>query len=137
MSLHEFFDGVIYEQLVKTKQAATQNKNAPARKVEIIEAKDFFEYLQMRGVRKSSQPHLDLQRVLQLDPNYPDLILVKRLSKAIDEVAKNEEIMQGIMAAAQEGAGGETTEDAVRAKQKDEAEAVKEAEEEEEMDEYI
>lgn len=45
MSLHEFFDGVIYEQLVKTKQAATQNKNAPARKVEIIESKDFFEYL--------------------------------------------------------------------------------------------
>ena len=45
LSLHEFFDGVIYEQLVKTKHAATQNKNAPARKVEIIEAKDFFEYL--------------------------------------------------------------------------------------------
>jgi hypothetical protein len=40
-----------------------------------------------------------------LDPNYPELILVKRLSKAIDEIAKNEEIMQGIMAAAQEGAG--------------------------------
>jgi len=54
----------------------------------------------MRGVRKSAQPHPDLQRVLQLDPNYPDLILVKRLSKAIDEIAKNEEIMQGIMAAA-------------------------------------
>jgi hypothetical protein len=38
--------------------------------------------------------------VLQLDPNYPELILVKRLSKAIDEIAKNEEIMHGIMAAA-------------------------------------
>ena len=39
------------------------------------------------------------------------------------------------MAAAQD-VGGET-EDAIRAKQKDEAEAVKEVEEEEEMDEYI
>ncbi len=86
----------------------------------------------MRGVRKSSAPHPELQRVLQLDPNYPDLILVKRLSKAIDEIAKNEEIMQGIMAAAQEGNG----DDASKAKMKD-AEAVKEAEEEEEMDEYI
>ena len=54
----------------------------------------------MRGVRKSAAPHIELQKVLQLDPNYPDLILVKRLSKAIDEIAKNEEIMQGIMAAA-------------------------------------
>ena len=56
---------------------------------------------------------LELQRVLQLDPNYPDLILVKRLSKAIDEIAKNEEIMQGIMSAAQE------TDDAQKAKMKD------------------
>jgi len=37
---------------------------------------------------------------LQLDPNYPDLILVKRLTKAIDEISKNEELMEGILAAA-------------------------------------
>lgn len=49
ISLHEFFEGVIYEQMVKTKQAA-----GGARKVEIIEAKDFFDYLQGRGVRKSA-----------------------------------------------------------------------------------
>jgi hypothetical protein len=35
-----------------------------------------------------------------LDPNYPDLILVKRLTKAIDEISKNEELMEGILAAA-------------------------------------
>ncbi len=85
----------------------------------------------MRGVRKSANAHPDLQRVLQLDPNYPDLILVKRLSKAIDEISKNEDIMQGIMAAAQE------EDDAQKAMKKDANEAVKEAEEEEEMDEYI
>lgn len=45
--------------------------------------------------------------MLQLDPNYPDLILVKRLAKAIDEIAKNEELMEGIMAAAAEGGEGE------------------------------
>jgi hypothetical protein len=101
VSLHEFFEGVIYEQLVKTKQQ--QNGKNAARKVEIIEAKDFFEYLQARGVRKSAQPHAELQRLLQLDPNYPSLILVKRLSKAIDEIAKNEELMEGILAAAAEG----------------------------------
>lgn len=100
VSLHDFFDGVIFEQLVKTKQ---QNAKGGARKVEIIEAKDFFEYLQARGVRKSAKPHAELQKLLQLDPNYPELILVKRLSKAIDEIAKNEELMEGIMAAAAEG----------------------------------
>ena len=31
--------------MVKTKQATNKNKEAPAMKVEIIEAKDFFEYL--------------------------------------------------------------------------------------------
>ena len=99
MSIHDFFEGVIFEQLVKTKQQQTSSQKN-ARKVEIIEAKDFFTYLQARGVRKSADPHVALQKILQLDPNYPDLILVKRLSKALDEIAKNEELMEGIMAAA-------------------------------------
>ena len=54
-------------------------------------------------MRKSSLPHVELQKLLQLDPNYPELILVKRLAKAIDEIAKNEELMEGIMAAAADG----------------------------------
>jgi hypothetical protein len=62
--------------------------------------------LQARGVRKSAQPHQPLQKLLQLDPNYPDLILVKRLSKALDEISKNEELMEGIMAAAGENEDG-------------------------------
>ena len=43
MTIHDFFEGVIFEQLVKTKQQANSSKNA--RKVEIIEGKDFFTYL--------------------------------------------------------------------------------------------
>ena len=109
MSIHDFFEGVIFEQLVKTKQQASSNSGTGqknARKVEIIEAKDFFTYLQARGVRKSSEPHVPLQKILQLDPNYPDLILVKRLSKALDEIAKNEELMEGILAAAADNNDG-------------------------------
>ena len=49
---------------------------------------------------------MPLQKILQLDPNYPDLILVKRLSKALDEIAKNEELMEGILAAAADNDGG-------------------------------
>ena len=100
VSLHEFFEGVIFEQLVKAKAG----KNG-ARKVEIIDSKDFFEYLQARGVRKSAAPHPPLKRILQLDPNYPELILVKKLARAIDEIAKNEELMEGIMAAAEDEGG--------------------------------
>ena len=51
-------------------------------------------------------PRWQTAKILQLDPNYPDLILVKRLSKALDEIAKNEELMEGILAAAADNDGG-------------------------------
>lgn len=57
VSLHDFFEGVIFEQPVKTK---SQSSKSGVRKVEIIEAKDFFEYLQARGVRKNAKPHFEL-----------------------------------------------------------------------------
>jgi hypothetical protein len=41
-----------------------------------------------------------LQKFLQLDPNYPHLIMIKKVAKALDEMAKNEELMEGILAAA-------------------------------------
>jgi hypothetical protein len=56
VSLYDFFDGSIYEQLVKTK--TKQNV------VEIIAAKDFFELLMRRGVRKSDKGHENLQHFL-------------------------------------------------------------------------
>jgi hypothetical protein len=68
--------------------------------VEIIEAKHFFELLHKRGVRKSEKTHENLQKFLQLDPNYPQLIMLKKVAKALDEMAKNEELMEGILAAA-------------------------------------
>jgi hypothetical protein len=92
VSLYDFFDGAIYEQLVKTK--TKQNT------VEIMTAKDFFELLQKQGVRKKAAIHENLQKFLQLDPNYPHLIMVKKIARALDEMAKNEELMEGILAAA-------------------------------------
>jgi hypothetical protein len=92
VSLYDFFEGAIYEQLVKTK--TKQNT------VEIMTAKDFFELLQKQGVRKKSVAHDNLQKFLQLDPNYPHLIMVKKIARALDEMAKNEELMEGILAAA-------------------------------------
>jgi len=57
VGIHDFFEGVIVEQAVKTKSSKS---NSGVRKVEIIEAKDFFGYLQARGVRKSDKSHIPL-----------------------------------------------------------------------------
>lgn len=97
VSLYEFFEGVIYEQLVKTK--TKQNK------VEILNVSDFYDFLQRRGVRKSNKDHENLTKFLQLDPNYPNLLMLKKIAKTLDEMAKNEELMAGILAAAEEDLG--------------------------------
>lgn len=49
VTLYDFFEGVIYEQLVKTK--TKQNT------IEIINTKDFYDMLQKRGVRKKNTDH--------------------------------------------------------------------------------
>jgi hypothetical protein len=66
--------------------------------------------LQRRGVRKKAAEHENLKKALQLDPNYPQLLMLKKIAKALDEMAKNEELMSGILAAAEEDLGGETIE---------------------------
>jgi len=88
VSLYDFFDGFIYEQAVKTK--TKQNT------VEILNASDFYSQLEKSGVRKSSKEHDNLTKFLQLDPNYPNLLMLKKIAKTLDEMAKNEELMAGI-----------------------------------------
>ena len=94
VTLYDFFEGAIYEQQVKNK---TKQK-----KVELISSKDFFEYLQKRGVRKKANEHLNLKKFLALDNNYPNLLMFSKLVKALDEMAKNEDLMAEIQAAALE-----------------------------------
>lgn len=52
MSLYEFFEGCIYEQLVKSKKKEDT--------IEIIKAENFFDRLQERGVRKKNAAHPNL-----------------------------------------------------------------------------
>ena len=88
VSLYDFFDGAVYEQLVKTK--TKENK------VELINSKDFFSILQKRGVRKRDTELENLKKFLALDANYPNLLMFKKVIKALDEMAKNEELMAEI-----------------------------------------
>lgn len=63
--------------------------------------------LQNRGVRKKADEHENLKTFLALDPNYPHLLMLKKVAKALDEMAKNEELMSGILAAAEDDLEGE------------------------------
>lgn len=100
VSLYDFFEGAVYEQLVKSKTKKQNN-------VEIINAKDFYSLLHQRGVRKSDNSHDNLTKFLSLDPNYPQLLTMKKVARTLDEMAKNEELMAGIMAATQDDMGAE------------------------------
>jgi hypothetical protein len=106
MSLYEFFEGCIYEQLVKSKTKEDV--------IEIMKAESFFDRLQERGVRKKNTIHDNLMKFLQLDSSFPNLLTIRKIAKSLDEMAKNEELMEGILAAVDEaddgadnGAGGE------------------------------
>jgi hypothetical protein len=62
--------------------------------------------LQKRGVRKKNTDHENLSKFLQLDPNYPNLVMLKKVAKALDEMAKNEELMAGLLEAAADDVEG-------------------------------
>lgn len=100
MSLYEFFEGCIFEQLVKSKTKEDV--------IEIMKAESFFNRLQERGVRKKNTSHDNLQNFLRLDANFPDLLTIRKIAKTLDEMAQNEELMEGILAAVDEAdaAGG-------------------------------
>jgi hypothetical protein len=97
MSLYEFFEGCIYEQMVKSKKKEDV--------IEIMKAESFFERLQERGVRKKSTSYENLANFLQLDANFPHLLTIRKIAKTLDEMAKNEELMEGILAAVDEADG--------------------------------
>jgi hypothetical protein len=40
-----------------------------------------------------------LTKFLSLDPNYPELMMLKKIAKTLDEMGKNEELMAGIFGA--------------------------------------
>lgn len=104
MSLFTLYDGKIYDQLVKTKTKESI--------VEIIHAKDFFDIIKSGIVSENylntidDTKHLfeegdayqkvqdDLQGLLCLDQNYRDLLLIKKVTKFIDELTMSEELRE-------------------------------------------
>ena len=79
----EFFGPAIYKQLVKTKKRENN--------VEILQAKDFYLRLKIAGVRKTVKEVDNLNQFLCLDAKFPHLMQVRRVIKALEEVAQGEQ----------------------------------------------
>ena len=79
MHPREFLGPAIYRQLVKTK--ARENH------VDIVQTKDFYLRLKLAGIRKSLKEIPNLNQFLCLDAKYGTLLQVKKIVKALEEVA--------------------------------------------------
>lgn len=84
MPLYELFSEAIYKQFVKTK---TKQKA-----VDLMNATDFFQILYQVELKETEKLHLNLMQFLCLDPNYLEKIFVKKLKKAIEEFATNDNL---------------------------------------------
>mmetsp|Transcript_10160 Transcript_10160/g.10128 ORF Transcript_10160/g.10128 Transcript_10160/m.10128 type:complete len:80 (+) Transcript_10160:3383-3622(+) len=79
MHPREFFGPAIYKQLVKTKKRENY--------VDIIQTKDFYLRLKLAGIRKTVKEIDNLNYFLGLDSQYTNLMHVKKVVKALEEVA--------------------------------------------------
>ncbi len=79
MHPREFFGPAIYKQLVKTKKKENY--------VDILQSKDFYLRLKLAGIRKSIKENESLNQFLCLDQKFSNLYQVKKMVKALEEVA--------------------------------------------------
>jgi hypothetical protein len=79
MHPREFFGPAIYKQLVKTKKRENN--------VDIMQTKDFYLRLKLAGIRKTMKENSNLNAFLCLDQKFSNLMQVKKVVKALEEVA--------------------------------------------------
>lgn len=58
--------------------------------VDILQTKDFYLRLKIAGIRKTVKEVDNLNKFLCLDQKFPNLMQVKRVIKALEEVAQGE-----------------------------------------------
>eukprot|EP01022_Parablepharisma_sp_SALTPOND_P000995 TRINITY_DN105406_c4_g1_i1.p2 TRINITY_DN105406_c4_g1~~TRINITY_DN105406_c4_g1_i1.p2 ORF type:complete len:849 (+),score=138.53 TRINITY_DN105406_c4_g1_i1:84-2549(+) len=82
--LYELFGNVIYTQNVKTK--------TKERTVELIDSNEFFKIVREIGIDLEDEEHENLKEFLCLDLKYKNKLYMKKLKKAVEEFAFNEEL---------------------------------------------
>lgn len=64
--------------------------------LDILTSKDFFRLLAERGIRKKDTEHENLREFLMLSPQFKDLLVLKNIKRALEQMAENEEFMEAI-----------------------------------------
>jgi len=88
LTTQEFFEDVIFEQQVKTKNRQFS--------MIFLQADDFFRVLKEKGIRSKNQVHENLREFLQLNAENPNLILLKNVRRTLELMSQNEAFMAAI-----------------------------------------
>ena len=86
MHPREFYGSAINRQMIKLK-IAPENSHP----VDIISAKDFYSRMKAAGVRRTIKEDESLTKFLRLDAKFPHLMQMKKVVKALEEVAQVEQ----------------------------------------------
>ena len=84
MHPREFFGPSIYKQLVKTKNA---EKN-----IDVLQTKDFYLRIKIASIRKTVKENESLNKFLCLGKEHTNLFNVKKVVKALEEIAQVEQV---------------------------------------------
>jgi hypothetical protein len=82
--LYELFRDVIFKQEIQVEGKQLR--------VDLIKSTDFFAVLQHIGINIEEKEHENLNAFLCLDPGHTDKLLVKKIKRAIEEFAMNEQL---------------------------------------------
>lgn len=85
MHPREFYGSAINRQMIKVK-VAPENSHP----VDILAAKDFYSRMKAAGVRKTTKEDEQLTKFLRLDAKFPHLMQMKKVVKALEEIAQVE-----------------------------------------------
>jgi L-fucose mutarotase/ribose pyranase (RbsD/FucU family) len=86
MHPREFYGPAIYRQMIKTKVG-----KGDSHPVDILHSKDFYSRMKAAGLRKTANQDENLNKFLRLDAKFPHLMQMKRVVKALEEVAQVEQ----------------------------------------------
>ena len=79
---------MIFEQNVKTK---TKHFS-----MIFLKSEDFFRVLKEKGIRSKDTEHANLREFLQLNPENPNLLLLKNIRRTLELMSENEAFMAAI-----------------------------------------
>lgn len=85
MHPREFYGPVINRQMIKLKC------NGESHPVDILNAKDFYNRMKAAGVRRTNKDDPNLTKFLRLDAKFPHLMQMKKVVKALEEIAQVEQ----------------------------------------------